>query len=201
MHSYCLGDFYLLGYIKAVFVTARYGFDSSGIKWRVWENPDFQGGEMHHRSEGVCFLSLICVWAEWKQHLGWLLMGSCKGMWNKTLIVGPVMSFLPWSTLRGWAKKRWLQVTERCRSPVCVTSREELKLSQQQQGLAQSQAAAACGGGFGWKPWNIGLREEHRVCLILAKVPTFPEALFHSSASSGEQAGTQVSVKNERWWG
>lgn len=51
MHSYCLGDFYLLGYIKAGFVRARYRFDSSGIKGRAGENPGSRGGEMHHLCE------------------------------------------------------------------------------------------------------------------------------------------------------
>lgn len=78
MHSYCLGDFYLLGYIKIGFVRAHYRFDSSGIKRKVGENPSSQGAEMHHLCERACFLSLICVWAAAKQHLGWLLMASCK---------------------------------------------------------------------------------------------------------------------------
>lgn len=31
MQSYCLGDFYLLGYIKAVFVATRYGLTAVAL--------------------------------------------------------------------------------------------------------------------------------------------------------------------------
>lgn len=55
MHSYCLGDFYLLGYIKAGFVLAGFSPDSSGIKRRVGENPGSQGSEMPHLCERAAF--------------------------------------------------------------------------------------------------------------------------------------------------
>lgn len=78
MHSYCLRGFYLLGYIKAVFVTTCYNLTAVALNERCKKIMTFR--EVKHTTcvNEFAFLSLICVWAEGKQHLGWLLMGSCK---------------------------------------------------------------------------------------------------------------------------
>lgn len=143
MHSYCLGDFYLSGYIKAGFVRACYRFDSSGIKRRVGENPSSQGGEMHHLCEWACFLSLICVWAAAKQHLGWLLMASRKWCEIKGCFWGHLCQFC--SDLCCGAELRSIG----CRwavlqSPVCVTATEHLKLSFRRLGSKSGTSSWDC---------------------------------------------------------
>lgn len=109
--------------------------------------------------------------------------------WNKILILGSVVSVLLWSTLRGRAKERWLQVSERYSS---VTSTWDLKLIQQQEGLALSQAAAACdcmevsSTTFAW---------------YLPKFPAF-RRLFSTPVLPGRSKPcTQVNINPDLWLG
>lgn len=168
MRSYCLGDFFLLGYIKAGFVTARYRFDSSGIKWRVGENPGSRGGEMHHLWEWVRFLSLICVWAAGKQHLGWLLMASCKWCEIKGCFWGHLYQF---ALMRVAGVSRGAPSAageRRCRA-LCA-SLAQRSYSSALGGLAPSQApAAGIAQRFPVKPLGFWLTREHWEWRILTK--------------------------------
>lgn len=167
MHSYCLGDFYLLGYIKAGFVTARYRFDSSDIKWRAGENPGSRGGEMHHLCEWVCFLSLICVWAAVKQHLGWLLMASCKWCEIKGRFWGHSCQF---ALIRVVGVSRGTSAAGEQRYRALCVSLPQRIYSSALQGLAPSQAVAAgIAQRFPVKPLGFWLKREHWEWRILTK--------------------------------